>query len=75
VIHFLGPAFFRLRYSYLLVDGLEIGFLLPAWGQQENAYARSLCYEKATQVQYNHTLEVTSAIIGLTVIFLFSGYA
>jgi hypothetical protein len=27
--------------------------------------------EKATQVQFNHTLKVTSAIIGLTVIFSF----
>jgi hypothetical protein len=31
VTHFSAPAFFRLRYSYLLLDNLEIGFLLPAW--------------------------------------------
>jgi hypothetical protein len=35
VIHFSGPTFFRLRYSYLLLDDLEIGFLLPAWDNRK----------------------------------------
>ena len=35
VIHFSGTAFFRLRYSYLLLDDLEIDFLLPAWDNRK----------------------------------------
>ena len=57
--HFLPAA--------ILLDDLEIGFLLPARGQYKNAQARSLCYEKATQVQSHFGSD--SAVIGLTVIF------